>query len=220
MATCNEFRHSGRRHRGLRPGEGRCRGPTRGAGRRPGWQRGRWRFRRRLRSRAIAGRRVAVGSGGLLAGFRLQAAADGAAIVAVVKRAPAALHIVQQAFLLGPQLLHSLLQPPLLLLVLLQELLLLHPLHVAVAQVHLHQVRHDEANDQHAIAGQRNLAAEGDSPEAVKQHEAYQPKLVPEPQAVGAVHQRARHASYGPFVMLHGFTCHALDVPHHINGHD
>ena len=54
-------------------------------------------------------------------------------------------------------------------------------LHVAVAQVHLDQVRHDEANDQHALAGQRNLAAEGDGAEVIEQHEAYQPKLVPEP---------------------------------------
>eukprot|EP00964_Phaeocystis_antarctica_P075309 scaffold46445_cov59-Phaeocystis_antarctica.AAC.7 len=47
--------------------------------------------------------------------------------------------------------------------------------------VHLDQVRHDETNDQHALADQPNLAAEGDNREAVEQHEAYQPKLVPEP---------------------------------------
>eukprot|EP00964_Phaeocystis_antarctica_P161257 scaffold133288_cov78-Phaeocystis_antarctica.AAC.4 len=52
--------------------------------------------------------------------------------------------------------------------VLLQELLLLHPLHVAAAQAHLCQVRHDEANDDHALAGQRNLTAECDRAEAVE----------------------------------------------------
>eukprot|EP00964_Phaeocystis_antarctica_P018435 scaffold10193_cov75-Phaeocystis_antarctica.AAC.2 len=96
-------------------------------------------------------------------------------------------------------------------------------LHVAVAQVHLDQVRHDEANAQQTLAGQRNLAAEGDSVEAVEQHEAYQPKLVSEPQAVRAVHQRARHGLYDPFVMQrHGSTClsHVLDVRDNVNGHD
>eukprot|EP00964_Phaeocystis_antarctica_P023111 scaffold12911_cov67-Phaeocystis_antarctica.AAC.5 len=114
MATCSEFRHSRRRRRWLRPSvEWGCRGPAGGAGRRPGRQRGGW--------------------------PRLQAAADGAALVVVIERAAAALElvIIQQAFLLGPQLLHALFQSPLLLLVLLQDLLLLHPLHVAVAQVHL-----------------------------------------------------------------------------------
>jgi hypothetical protein len=47
-----------------------------------------------------------------LAGSRLQAAADGAAVVAVVERAATALHIVHEALLLGPQLLVALLQPP------------------------------------------------------------------------------------------------------------
>tara|TARA_B100000768_G_scaffold100841_1_gene93887 strand:- start:59 stop:211 length:153 start_codon:yes stop_codon:yes gene_type:complete len=47
-----------------------------------------------------------------LAGSRLQAAADGAAVVAVVERAAPALHIVHQALFLGPQLLEALLQPP------------------------------------------------------------------------------------------------------------
>jgi hypothetical protein len=46
-----------------------------------------------------------------LAGSRLQAAADGAAVVAVVERAATALHIVHEALLLGPQLLVALLQP-------------------------------------------------------------------------------------------------------------
>eukprot|EP00964_Phaeocystis_antarctica_P037517 scaffold21424_cov68-Phaeocystis_antarctica.AAC.3 len=154
---CNEFRHSGRRHRG----------PTRGAGWRPGRQRGGW--------------------------PRLQAAPDGAAIVIVVERAAAALHVVQQALVGRLELLHALLQPPPFLvhclpqasLLLLQSLLVVLRLalllRVAVAQVHLDQVRHDEANDQHALADQPNLAAEGDDPEAVEQQEAYQPKLVPEP---------------------------------------
>eukprot|EP00964_Phaeocystis_antarctica_P035933 scaffold20539_cov66-Phaeocystis_antarctica.AAC.2 len=143
------------------------------------------------------------------------AAAYGTAIVTVVERAATALElvIVQQALLLGQQLLHALLQPHLLLL----------PLHVAVAQVHLGQVRHDEANDEHAPADPRNLLAEGDRQEDVEQHEAYQPKLVPEPQAVGAVHQRAHHAPYGPFVLQrHGPTCLslALDVRDNVNDHD
>eukprot|EP00964_Phaeocystis_antarctica_P022267 scaffold12354_cov54-Phaeocystis_antarctica.AAC.3 len=129
----------------------------RGAGRRPGRQRGGW--------------------------PRLQAAANGAAIVAVVERAAAALElvIVQQALVRGLQLLHAFLQPPAFLarsllqasLLPLQSLFLLHPLHVAVAQVHLCQVRHDEANDQHALAGQPHLAAEGDDPEAIEQQKAY-----------------------------------------------
>eukprot|EP00964_Phaeocystis_antarctica_P093881 scaffold60684_cov58-Phaeocystis_antarctica.AAC.3 len=68
MATCSEFRHSGRRRRWLSPlVECRCRGPAGGAGRRPGRQRGGW--------------------------PRLQAAADGAAIVVVVERAAAALEL-------------------------------------------------------------------------------------------------------------------------------
>ena len=54
---------------------------------------------------------------------------------------------------------------------------------------------HDEADDYHTLTGQRNLAAEGASAEAVEQHETYQPKLVPESQAVRTVHQRGREAS-------------------------
>eukprot|EP00964_Phaeocystis_antarctica_P112682 scaffold76815_cov57-Phaeocystis_antarctica.AAC.4 len=182
----------------------------------------------------MAGRRVAVGGGGLLAGPRLQAAPDGAAFVTVVERAATPLHIVQQAFLLGPQLLvallqpsaffvHSLLQASLLCLQSLLVLRLALLLRVAVAQVHLGQVRHDEANDQHALAGQPSLAAEGDGEEAVEQHEAYQPKLVSEPQAVRPVHQRSHHASYGPFVMQrHGSTCRASRSTYaiNVNGHD
>eukprot|EP00964_Phaeocystis_antarctica_P006031 scaffold3303_cov66-Phaeocystis_antarctica.AAC.2 len=143
MATCSEFRHGGRRRRWLRPSvECRCRGPAGGAGGRPGRQRGGW--------------------------PRLQAAADGAALVVVIERAATPLHIVQQAFLLGPQLLHALLQAPLLLVHCLPQaslvLRLALLLRVAVAQVYLDQVRHDEANDQHALAGQPNLdAAEGDN---------------------------------------------------------
>eukprot|EP00964_Phaeocystis_antarctica_P006037 scaffold3304_cov72-Phaeocystis_antarctica.AAC.1 len=120
---CNEFRNSGRRRRGLSPlVECRCRGPAGGAGRRPGRQRG----------------------------FRLQAAADGAAIVAVIAGAPAALElvIVQQALVGRLELLHAFLQsPPLLVhclpqasLLPLQSLLVLRLallLRVAVAQVHL-----------------------------------------------------------------------------------
>eukprot|EP00964_Phaeocystis_antarctica_P104534 scaffold69629_cov69-Phaeocystis_antarctica.AAC.3 len=210
---CNEFHRSGRRRRGLRPSKLRRRGPARGAGWRPGRQRG--------------GRRIRWP--------RLQAAPDGAAIVIVVERAAAALHVVQQALVGRLELLHALLQAPLLLVnclpqasLLLRQpvrvaVFLLLPLHVAVAQVHLNQVRHDEANDKHALAEQRNLAAEGDSQEAVEQHEAYQPKLVSEPQAVRAVYQRAHHGFYGPFVMhRHRSTCpsHALGVPYNVNGHD
>eukprot|EP00964_Phaeocystis_antarctica_P056218 scaffold33156_cov72-Phaeocystis_antarctica.AAC.2 len=82
---CNEFRNSRRRRRGLRPSvEWRRRGPAGGAGRRPGRQRGGW--------------------------PRLQAAADGAAIVIVVERAAAALHVVQQALVGRLELLVALLQ--------------------------------------------------------------------------------------------------------------
>jgi hypothetical protein len=97
----------------------------------------------------------------------LQAASDGAAIIGVVERTVPALDIVQQALLLGPQLLVALLQPP--------------RLHVVVAQMNLHHMCHDEASEYHALAGQRNLAAGGDSAEATEQHETYQSKLVPEP---------------------------------------
>eukprot|EP00964_Phaeocystis_antarctica_P048773 scaffold28236_cov59-Phaeocystis_antarctica.AAC.12 len=81
----------------------------------------------------------------------------------------------------SPPFLDHCLQASLLPLQLLLGLRLALLLRVAVAQVHLDQVRRDEANDQHALAGQRNLAAGGEKPETVEKHEAYQPKLVPEP---------------------------------------
>ena len=69
--------------------------------------------------------------------MRLQAAADGAALVVVIERVATALHIVPQALVRGLQLLVALLQssPFLPLLVLESPLVLL--LHVAAAPTHL-----------------------------------------------------------------------------------
>ena len=116
---CIELRPSGGQSRGLRPSEGRHRVPAGGAGRRPGWQRGGWRGGWRVvrwrphPPRWTAGGRVADGEGGGVVGPRQQATSEGAAVV--VKRAAAPLHVVEQALLLGLQLLIPLLQLPLLL---------------------------------------------------------------------------------------------------------
>ena len=67
----------------------------------------------------------------MLAASRLQTASDGAAIIGVVERTAPALDIVQQALLLGPQLLVALLQPLVALLQLLVALLTLVDPHAA-----------------------------------------------------------------------------------------
>eukprot|EP00964_Phaeocystis_antarctica_P107206 scaffold71970_cov63-Phaeocystis_antarctica.AAC.2 len=103
------------------------------------------------------------------------------------------------AFLLGLQLLHALLHFPILMLLLVLESLLLH---VAVAQVHLRHVRHDKANGEHGLADQRRPAAQGSCQEAIEQHEDCQRELVPEAQAVAAVHQGEHHGQQPEIMKL------------------
>eukprot|EP00964_Phaeocystis_antarctica_P072096 scaffold44051_cov60-Phaeocystis_antarctica.AAC.1 len=133
--------------------------PPKWEGRAEPWSRfcGTCRIRWRCRL-SPTGARVAARTAARLAGPRLQAAADGAAVVAIVERAATTLHVVHQALLLRPQLLVALLQPPAFLahsllqtsplpLQSLPVLRLALLLHVAVAQVHLCHVRQDETND-------------------------------------------------------------------------
>eukprot|EP00964_Phaeocystis_antarctica_P051342 scaffold29950_cov60-Phaeocystis_antarctica.AAC.4 len=199
----------------------------RGGGRGPGWQRG--------------GLRVCRGGGSSLARVRaicsvvgfawpcLQAAADGAAVVAVVERAAAALHIVHQALLLGLQLLVALLQlPPLLC----QSSLILHLLLIIcidLSQVHLYHVRDDEAHHVRAditkCQSERKLEADGGQKEVQGQQEAHQPELVRKAHSVRPVDQSGHESDEGPKVIdlrrrasgsrVHHVHAHATDPGNH-----
>ena len=81
---------------------------------------------------------------------RLEATADGAAIFVVVEGADAALHVVEQALLLGLELLHALLELPLLRCLRPAPYRLrigLRLLRIAVTQVQLRRVRGSGAED-------------------------------------------------------------------------
>ena len=99
---------------------------------------------------------------------------------------------------------------------------------VAVAQVHLCQVRHGENND--ARRGQANNrhpshAAHADSQETIEQQGAYQPSFVGEAHAVRAIDQNGpdsdQTAVHGRVVHGYGFTCGSRMqcVPHRVKEH-
>tara|TARA_B100000780_G_scaffold32400_1_gene20422 strand:+ start:931 stop:1374 length:444 start_codon:yes stop_codon:yes gene_type:complete len=140
-----------------------------------------------------------------LAGPRLQAAADGAPVVGIVaERAATALHIVDQTFLLGLQLLGAFLQSP---------FVLVHVslFCVVATQVELYHLRDGGTDDERTRLvgsdGDRALAAHGELNDRQQPYKGHQREFLNKGHAVGPVDESNRDGDQGdkPWVALPGF---------------